>query len=259
MLCQLVCVDRRYQRMNSFNIRELQSILQRRFFTDLVNTTDHRNMLESLAVTMRFKANSNDFIRPDQSLFYNFGLNKVSHTKLNILSPYNYETRSYGSTFTNPNVTSYIDAKMRNSLLSWVDETSLYSPLKTAIFLPLITLTDFISAVPQLILQAIQILIFPTTYKLALTNVITYFQNSANSNISMFEPQVTQPTTIYAELRSAAKPNNEIKYLAENHLYLSINEKLPFIFAESANTYRFTKFNNPLINYDYKCGHYLTI
>jgi hypothetical protein len=32
MLCQLVCVDRRYQRMNAFNIRELQGILKRRFF-----------------------------------------------------------------------------------------------------------------------------------------------------------------------------------------------------------------------------------
>ena len=34
-LCQLVCVDRRYQRMNCFNIRELQSILRNRFFEEL--------------------------------------------------------------------------------------------------------------------------------------------------------------------------------------------------------------------------------
>ena len=32
MLCQLICADRRYQRMNCFNIRELQGILKRRFF-----------------------------------------------------------------------------------------------------------------------------------------------------------------------------------------------------------------------------------
>jgi hypothetical protein len=32
MLCQLVCVDRKYQRMNCFNIRELQGILKRKFF-----------------------------------------------------------------------------------------------------------------------------------------------------------------------------------------------------------------------------------
>lgn len=35
MLAQLVCVDRRYQRMNSFNARELQALLKQRFFTDI--------------------------------------------------------------------------------------------------------------------------------------------------------------------------------------------------------------------------------
>ena len=32
MLCQLVCLDRRYQRMNCFNIREVQALLKGRFF-----------------------------------------------------------------------------------------------------------------------------------------------------------------------------------------------------------------------------------
>jgi heme/copper-type cytochrome/quinol oxidase subunit 1 len=32
MLFQLVCTDRRYARMNCFNIRELQGILKRKFF-----------------------------------------------------------------------------------------------------------------------------------------------------------------------------------------------------------------------------------
>ena len=31
-LCQLVCIDRRYQRMNCFNIKELQSLLRNKFF-----------------------------------------------------------------------------------------------------------------------------------------------------------------------------------------------------------------------------------
>lgn len=34
-LCQLVCVDRRYQRMNCFNVRELQSLLRNRFIDDI--------------------------------------------------------------------------------------------------------------------------------------------------------------------------------------------------------------------------------
>ena len=73
MLCQLVCVDRRYQRMNAFNIRELQGILKRRFFNDLVNTTDHRQFMSQTLIGMRFKNNANLSINPDTSIIYNFG------------------------------------------------------------------------------------------------------------------------------------------------------------------------------------------
>ena len=42
MLCQLVCLDRRYQRMNCFNIREVQALLKSRFYSDLINSHDHQ-------------------------------------------------------------------------------------------------------------------------------------------------------------------------------------------------------------------------
>ena len=58
MLCQLVCVDRRYQRMNCFNIRELQGILKRRFFNDLVNSNDHHTLLNDSMIGIRFKLNN---------------------------------------------------------------------------------------------------------------------------------------------------------------------------------------------------------
>jgi hypothetical protein len=58
MLCQLVCVDRRYQRMNCFNIRELQSILKKKFFVDLINTTDSHKLLDKTALNLRFKTSN---------------------------------------------------------------------------------------------------------------------------------------------------------------------------------------------------------
>ena len=58
MLMQLVCVDRRYQRMNCFNIRELQVILKRRFFTDLMNSADHHTLIDSSMIGLRFKTNN---------------------------------------------------------------------------------------------------------------------------------------------------------------------------------------------------------
>jgi hypothetical protein len=73
MLCQLVCVDRRYQRMNCFNIRELQGILKRRFFTDLVNSNDHHELLNNTMINLRFKLNNSQSIEPDIFTFYNIG------------------------------------------------------------------------------------------------------------------------------------------------------------------------------------------
>jgi hypothetical protein len=81
MLCQLVCVDRRYQRMNCFNIRELQGILKRKFFTDLVNTSDSHKAVESTLINLRHKNNMSNILLYDQSLFYNFDLTNTSKYK----------------------------------------------------------------------------------------------------------------------------------------------------------------------------------
>ena len=73
MLMQLVCVDRRYQRMNCFNIRELQGILKRRFFTDMVNSSDHRELASSSMIGIRFKGNNNLNLDSDILSFYKVG------------------------------------------------------------------------------------------------------------------------------------------------------------------------------------------
>jgi hypothetical protein len=93
MLAQLVCVDRRYQRMNCFNIREIQSILKRRFFTDLINTTDHHSLLNETVMGLRFKTNNINSLNPNMFVVYNYGLN-ISHknrlTSFNISNKQDY-------------------------------------------------------------------------------------------------------------------------------------------------------------------------
>lgn len=74
MLFQLVCTDRRYARMNCFNIRELQSVLKRKFFSDLVSSHDYRSLLTQSMLGLRFRLNSNDLISPDVLSFHDFGL-----------------------------------------------------------------------------------------------------------------------------------------------------------------------------------------
>lgn len=102
MLCQLVCVDRRYQRMNCFNIRELQGILKRRFFNDLVNSNEHHTLLNDTMIGVRFKLNNTQNIEPDIFTFYNFGTTDVSKFKSqNLLSSYNL-------TFFEDKITNYL-------------------------------------------------------------------------------------------------------------------------------------------------------
>jgi len=86
MLAQLVCVDRRYQRMNCFNIRELQSMLKKRFFTDLVSTHEHRDLLQSTVIGLRYKNNSNTLFESGIFSFYNQGLLNTSKVRLTKLS-----------------------------------------------------------------------------------------------------------------------------------------------------------------------------
>jgi hypothetical protein len=74
MLGQLICIDRRYQRMNCFNIREIQSILKRRFFTDLINTNDHHDINGSTMVGVRFKTADLTSLNSNIFISYNYGI-----------------------------------------------------------------------------------------------------------------------------------------------------------------------------------------
>ena len=91
MLCQLVCIDRRYQRMNCFNIRELQGILKKRFFTDLINSNEHHQILSNSIINLRYKLFSTINTNTDIFVFYNLGLINTSLFKNNQLySCYNW-------------------------------------------------------------------------------------------------------------------------------------------------------------------------
>ena len=76
MLGQLVCIDRRYQRMNCFNVREVQSLLKRKFFHDLVISTDYHTLLNNTIINLRYKTNnlsaidSNSFLLNQNGISY---------------------------------------------------------------------------------------------------------------------------------------------------------------------------------------------
>jgi len=105
MLCQLVCLDRRYQRMNCFNIREVQALLKGRFFNDLVNSNDHHDFLNKTIIGLRFKTNDLNSINPSMLLFYKYGVyNNTARSQSYLTSTYtdlNYTFFSTNSIFSN--------------------------------------------------------------------------------------------------------------------------------------------------------------
>ena len=73
MLCQLVCLDRRYQRMNCFNIREVQTLLKARFYADLLNENHQHLFLNRTAPNVRFKLQDTNFLNSSTLLLNKYG------------------------------------------------------------------------------------------------------------------------------------------------------------------------------------------
>jgi hypothetical protein len=231
MLCQLVCVDRRYQRMNCFNIRDLQGILKRKFFTDLVNTSDNHKTMESVLIKMRHKNNMSNILLYDQSLFYNFDITTTSKSKNYFFNP----GKIYSYKELNLNHSPYININNSFFLKNLITFNTLNSLLK-----------DFINFiyVPNLI---------------SFTNIFhsffyCYFSilNTCFLNIKINNPFLFNNNKISSE-------NLNSTYNSSKLNYLSFNEVYSYNFSENSSTWRFNRYSYPLISYDYKTGNYLSI
>jgi hypothetical protein len=223
MLCQLVCVDRRYQRMNCFNIRELQGVLKRKFFTDLVNSNDHRTLFDKTMIGLRFKTNNNLAINHDMSNFYNFGITtSPKNRNLGFQSLYHSNATTNNSTnvITNSTHVNFFTTGVVFQELTQVISSLNVTSLLTMLSVPY-SFKSFISANLQL--------------NLSLFSLTPSLVNTKNSSTE-------------TEVRFSSESLNTVSSLNSDNLM-----------TESSNSFRFTRFNNPLISYDYKCGHYLGI
>lgn len=87
MLAQMVCIDRRYQRMNCFNIREVQTLLRSRYHPDRWDANEHHQFLHETVLGLRLKLSSLSTIAPNMLLSYEYGL---SSSQLNRTQLYYY-------------------------------------------------------------------------------------------------------------------------------------------------------------------------
>jgi heme/copper-type cytochrome/quinol oxidase subunit 1 len=70
MLVQLVCLDRRYQRMNCYNIREIQTILKSKYSPNVSESADVRFNLNDTAIGLRYSLGGPDFLDPAIFTYY---------------------------------------------------------------------------------------------------------------------------------------------------------------------------------------------
>lgn len=179
MLCQLVCVDRRYQRMNCFNIREIQSLLKRKFFTDLINTHDHHTILDKTAMGLRFKTNNINAINSNIFIFYNYGIEFTSKIRS---VDYFFFNESSNFTFYNNNSIFY-------NIVNFFNKFNFFHFLNNLYFF----FSNYITCIP------FSTLMFKT-FLMDTLNLINIFINNVNYLTSFYSDIIT---TFFVFLTSA--------------------------------------------------------
>lgn len=229
MLCQLVCVDRRYQRMNCFNIRELQGNLKRRFFADLVNINDHRDFLDSTMIGLRFRTNNEMNVYHDTLTFHNFGTTN--------------EAKSRNSVFTNL-YQGGVNTSAMNLFNSTLSISSATHAITGWLYNSITLFTNLISAIfsPQAL------------FSLLSFNTLTQLIATLSSNFSFG----VSYTSVVNELPSTSETNNvTTKSVSFSSNDVSTTSENLYSQLDSSSNFRNNPFTNPIISYDYKCGHYL--
>jgi heme/copper-type cytochrome/quinol oxidase subunit 1 len=136
MLCQLVCLDRRYQRMNCFNVREVEALLKGRFFPDLIQSYDHRLILNNSILSLRFKQPNLATLSNSTLLFQSFGLTLADPKRVfessNNFSTYTdayslLQLNSYASAFWSPLLQSQTKNIFRLAVDSYIFITTFLS------------------------------------------------------------------------------------------------------------------------------------
>ena len=230
MLCQLVCTDRRYARMNCFNIRELQSILKNKFFTDLVNSHDHRDLLNQSMIGLRFKQNSSSNLDLDMTSFYKFGIHETNLNKY-----YNFSKETYN--FSSANLSSYDMFFL-----------SLFNTNLTSICY------NYLMNLKLICIEFFEILKSFT--------FITFFDNINTTFLSFFKTFSINFSFLNVFSIFSSNFNTELKDNVNTSNILNISSKsnlntLNMYSENSSSQQRYSRFNTVFVNYDYKTGHYL--
>lgn len=234
MLAQLVCIDRRYQRMNCFNIRELQSMLKRKYFTDLVESMDYRELFGDSVIILRYRTHNTNAFDTNSNIFHHWGITHKSKNRSLILDGFNLKTLT--------------DYRLLDFSFSFKD---------TAFYTYVVNTTDWLH-----VIYSVGLTTFKDFNITSFSDILTsfkYLYDTLYLNLpitSFIHLHMYAPSWFKLSVDDVIIPN---PYTFTTSKIVNKTSTEGLLLNESGDTLRFTRFHNPIISYSYKTGHYIGI
>lgn len=279
MLVQLVCLDRRYQRMNCYNIREIQTILKSKYTPNTSDSADVRFSLNDTTIGLRYQLGALESVNNSTLNFYQNSLTtNAPHTTLyNLLTKplSEFETVTvimqkytllYAALTFKPDANS-TDSTFSARLFNVPAQLpSLVRELGSRINVNLSVFTTSLTSTPLLVtnftgydqVKAYVSHNIPTaTLKLPSSEGLTPLL-SVELNVladRLYALLLTGNVT-FAALSSPAAPSLS-SYVATGGNVDGLSSTAISTFQEKTSDTRFMRLMNPVFKYDFKVGNYL--
>lgn len=276
MLAQLVCLDRRYQRMNCFNMRELQALLKEKYFSDLVNNYDYRSNIFN-TVNLRYKLNDLSSIDNNLPLFINNSLKLTFFVKIQNFNKSSLDTEPTFANFNYLILTNYdYLMSLKQSIFLNIKNTFFYF-LRTPHLRNLFEVS--MEQVFGTFLNVFEVIFFNTKYmfisffynmQILVVGLLLNNQLAFNFYFQVIINNLLLDNVIYTSFKELlASRSNLINHLfttKSDTLVVKFENKTPLNDAvyfnnsigESVEDSRALRFSNPVFKYDYKLGNYLS-
>ena len=297
MLVQLVCLDRRYQRMNCYNIREIQTILKSKYSPNSSDSSDIRFTLNDTILGLRFNRGGLDFVDPGMLSFY--------RNNLSLTARYKALQELMDKPISEFNTSKVLIAKtsaMFTSLSSRTLGTDVATTLPTTNLMGLITTSPILfsgnTVLSNVATSQLSLGLLPTptnlssgltpfapvVYQLAETFTsgltsfgetvqglrLPSFQRWAQIATSAFStpvmnefstlPLTTSVLNLINPLNAYLTPTSDVNHtsaLFASNPTRSTQVTTGLELNESSSETRFARFMNPVFKYDFKVGNYM--
>lgn len=277
MLVQLICLDRRYQRMNCYNIREIQTLLKSKYTPNTVDNADVRFSLEDTSLGLRYYSNGIEYADPSIFVFYKNALTTSPRyqTSYDFISSYFLSPSSHKvlMSTSSPMYASLLEISGLNAEgpLSYKSrsvftsiEVAVVDALRPTVRPTAFTLKNLFETCVDYSLVSLYSLTAPFaspfgTLNELLTSAKVLVSGSYLFPLSdVFTPELlSRFSSFSASYTAAGSTSSKLTYGSASLAQDSLNVLSESSMQENAQNYRYLRLQNPVFKYDFKLGNYL--